>query len=249
MTNNRHKTVHFVKLVSALSIFWSSKHKMNPPLSSSIMCAVSLYGGHLLHWSFLWRRLWRSTFRRNLKMILTELMWGTAVWKILILRWRWNWGQVSQWFSDVQREFQKPEGGDRGANNNKCVCRCGEKDRRRMNKRKQTETWRGVFVLAPFWWCSACSSAAKHGTFSRRSYCVGSVIRDNASLRAFSATFTLQPYFLLLFLYTCVFKFPVRPTTQIRMLTLWFPQRRARPLGSTTLNTRLSWSSHRMYSW
>lgn len=33
------------------------------------------------------------------------------------------------------------------------------------------------------------------------------------------------------------------------LLTLWFPQRRASPFGSTTLNTWFSWSSHRMYSW
>lgn len=55
--------------------------------------------------------------------------------------------------------------------------------------------------------------------------------------------------FLLFCVSASVFMLPVGWTTQARVLTLWFPQRRASPLGSTTLNTRLSRSSHRMYAW
>lgn len=44
------------------------------------------------------------------------------------------------------------------------------------------ETWRGVFVPVLSWWCSACSSAAMHGTFSHRSYCLGSIEWEHTSL-------------------------------------------------------------------
>lgn len=59
------------------------------------------------------------------------------------------------------------------------------------DKEVETETWKGVFVLAPSWWCSACSSAAKHGTFSHRSYCLGSVKRYHTSSGSDSTIFTL----------------------------------------------------------
>lgn len=44
------------------------------------------------------------------------------------------------------------------------------------NEQKRTQTWRGVFVLVLFWWCSTCSSAATHGTSSHTSYCLYAVI-------------------------------------------------------------------------
>ena len=50
-----------------------------------------------------------------------------------------------------------------------------EKTEGEQQKGKTKRTWRGVFVLAPFWWCSACSSAGEHGTSSHTSYCLGSV--------------------------------------------------------------------------
>lgn len=44
-------------------------------------------------------------------MVLAELVWRTAVWKVLILRWSVFWGvdRVSQRFPDVLWEFQKSE--------------------------------------------------------------------------------------------------------------------------------------------
>ncbi len=239
------KTVHFVKPVHAWIIFWSSNSKTNtpqPPFYSVIIC-VGLYLGNLILVLLLWRRLWRSTVRGNLKMVLTELMCRTAVWKVPILRWRvfWRLGGVSLRFPVVLWEFQKPEEGQRRGNNSKCVCCCRRKTGGGWQSGKRSETWRGVFVHAPFWWCWACSSAAKHGTFSHRSYCLGSVKKDCTPSHLLCShvprfcCFVSPP--------VCLF------STQSWVLTLWFPQRRASPLGSTTLNTRLPWSSHLMYSW
>lgn len=230
-----------------LGLFSSSKLKQQdkytqPPFYSVIICVV-LYLGNLIHVLLLWRRLWRSTIRGNLKMVLTELMCRTAVWEVLVLRWSVFRGLsgVSLRFPAVLWEFQKPEERQRRGNNNNCVCCCREKTGGEWQSERRTETWRGVFVLAPFWWCWACSSAAKHGTFSHRSCCLCSVKRDHMSSRVFGTTFTLltcPPFFVSP--PVCSF------STQNWVLTLWFPQRRASPLGSTTLNTRLSWSSHLM---
>lgn len=117
---------------------------------------------------------------------------------------------------------------------NVCVA-VGKRQEENDKAKKGTQTWRGVFVLAPFWWCWACSSAAKHGTFSHRSYCLGSVKKSSHLLCPHVPRF-------------CCFVSPPACSfsTQSWVLTLWFPQRRASPLGSTTLNTRLPWSSHLM---
>ena len=69
---------------------------------------------------FLWGRLRRSTIRRNLEMVLAELMCRTAVWKVLVLRWSVFRGLsgVSQRFPDVLWEFQKSVGRQRRGKNN-----------------------------------------------------------------------------------------------------------------------------------
>lgn len=59
----------------------------------------------------LWRRLWRSAIRGNLKMILAEIMCRTAVCKFHILRWGVlrGLGRISLRSPAVLWEFQKPE--------------------------------------------------------------------------------------------------------------------------------------------
>lgn len=116
-----------------LGLFSSSKLKQQdkytqPPFYSVIICVV-LYLGNLIHVLLLWRRLWRSTIRGNLKMVLTELMCRTAVWEVLVLRWSVFRGLsgVSLRFPAVLWEFQKPEERQRRGNNNNCVCCCREK--------------------------------------------------------------------------------------------------------------------------
>lgn len=117
-------------------------------------------------------------------MILTELTYRTAVCKVSIFLWTMFWGlsRVGLLFPDVLWEFQKPERSQTKHNNNQSPDFSELKSENGW-KRKEAQTWRGVFVLALFWWCWACSNDAKPGTFSRRSYYLCSVRRDHLSSR------------------------------------------------------------------
>ena len=68
-----------------------------------------------------------------------------------------------------------------------------EKTEGEQQKGKTKRTWRGVFVLAPFWWCSACSSAGEHGTSSHTSYCLGSV-KKKKGITHYWGRFFLLPW-------------------------------------------------------
>lgn len=98
-------------------------------------------------------------------------MWGTGVLQVLILSvFFWCIGMISQQFLAF-REFQKSSKKGRRID----VCD-KEVKIQEENEQKGTQTWRGVFVLVLFWWCSICSSAAKHGTSSHTSYWLCAVI-------------------------------------------------------------------------
>lgn len=118
----------------------------------------------------LWRRLWRGTVWRNLKMILSQVVWKTGVLQVLIQ-------SVFMYLRlgikiTTFRKFQKPSKKERRIDVFVTVMQW------RKTEKQKTQTWRAVFVLALFWWCSACSSAAKHGTTSHKSYCLCAVIWD-----------------------------------------------------------------------
>lgn len=179
------------------------------------------------HNLFLWRGLRRRAIRGNLKMVLARFIRRARLLKVLIPRWRVlccrPLGTIRKF--QESNNVQKRGNGDKYEN---WVEGWG-------GKRWEEQTWRGASVLVPFWWRSACSSAAMHGTFSHTSCYLGSV-EQHHEVQTFSQ-------------WLCCGGNDMADNTSEEMLTFWFPQRRARPLGSTTLNTRVSRSSHRMYSW
>lgn len=63
---------------------------------------------------FLWRNLWRTTIRRNLKMVPDEVMSRTNVWRVPV--WRSVFWGLSRVHNPFAWEHQKPEGRQRREN-------------------------------------------------------------------------------------------------------------------------------------
>lgn len=86
-----------------------TQDKYTTVFCNNLFCCIVLRAYDTLF--LLWRRLWRSTIRGNLKMVITELARRTAVWKVPILRQCvvWRLGRVRQRFPGVLRKFQEPE--------------------------------------------------------------------------------------------------------------------------------------------